>query len=786
MERFPDLMPVIISSMGPTQPRLQQLPTWTEPRLCATLEHLLSNGLEKHRLCIFIDGLDEFDGDYNILLDLVRNLRQSTKVKFCLSSRPYRAFEDEFGSSAMLKLQDLTEPDIRKYVSDKLDQTPPGALQLAYSSFRLKDTVDTIVEKAEGVFLWVNLAVRDQLEGIRNGDDAEQLRERLELLPEEIEELYCQMVQKIDKVYRKEVAHYLQLVLLIGSPSLFGIALAVHKRIDDIVLVSPDIAVSDIRNHCRSTRARITTTCKGFLEVQEDVDLHEWQKFVNGPSSKADYSEERKFSKLLEDRNAPLDQREDLIETKFYTIRTRVDFLHRTAVDFFKDNEQGKGFLKINAPMNPHPRISYVKATLAGLMVFPVPTEGYDVRETIQKIMGGACKAEAETGVAQVALMDLVDRSLAMLCERSTGQPSNLHWCRAWGFPEIFGSSPLKSKFQHNGELKDDGVLTPYPVDFLGFVAWSGLHKYVEHTLDSQSGRQNPTILDHLVSCAVNGLGGNYYESVPESYMKLISALLKRGANPNMEIVGGSMWGSFLRKLYLVWYRHEFGWLWYEDGNILEVRDTWWLGIVQEFLRCGANVNEEVCLNMDNHLLEVVAHSVSSIPLRLGGYQISLQISALSILQHRFANAPNFSEIEDACTASGALSYFECTNISFQVVKSWGDLRWVDTKLSKQQVIRFSQALDEHLRACAGDPLKQHQIYKRLVVALFQELDMEQLYEQACREDDMDGDDGGDDESLQDEGSTTSAISTTPEEGHSHPAPTPQTETLPLRTKHDD
>lgn len=178
VERFPDLMSVIISSMGSTQHRLQQLPTWTEHRLRVTLQHLLSYGLKAYSLCIFIDGLDEFSGDHTVLLDLIRNLRQIKRVKFCLSSRPYQSFKDEFGSSAMLKLQDLTEPDIRRYVSDKLDRAPLRASYVAYSSFKFKDTVDTIVEKAEGVFLWVNLAVRDQLEGIQNGDDVEQLREK--------------------------------------------------------------------------------------------------------------------------------------------------------------------------------------------------------------------------------------------------------------------------------------------------------------------------------------------------------------------------------------------------------------------------------------------------------------------------------------------------------------------------------------------------------------------------------------------------------------------------------
>ena len=735
LDRFPDLIPLTISSMGPTEPRLQQLPTWTEHRLRATLQHLLSYGLKAYSLCIFIDGLDEFSGDHTIPLDLIRDLRQNTRVKFCLSSRPYQSFKNEFESSAMLKLQDLTEPDIRRYVLEKLDGAALKASKIAYSAFDLEHTTDTIVDKAKGIFLWVNLAVRDQIEGIRNADDAEQLRERLDLLPEEIEELYGRMLQKIDKVYRKEVSQYLQLVLQNDRPSLFHIALAVYKRIDDIVMFTPDIAISDIRNHCRLTRNRIATTCKGFLEVQEEIDLQEWQNAVDNPCSEDDHSS-RNFSESLEQQNTPLEQREDLIETKIYQLRTRIEFLHRTAVDFFEDNEQGKNFLETNAPRSSHPKTLYVKAQLAELIIFPVPTNNYDVRKSVREIVKGAYHAETETGVAQLALMDLVDRSLAMLCQRSPGQPSDLHWCRAWGFPGLFGSSPSKPENQYTGEPQHDDILIPYPVDFLGFAAWCGLHKYVEHTLDSQSGRPNPSISDYLLSCTVDGFRYEYRRSAWRPYMKLISALLKRGANPNMENLDGTVWGSFLRNLHSLSYRYLSTSR--EPSEISESLETSCWDTIREFLGSGANVNEKFDLILENIILGFVTHSASSKPLQLAEYRITLHISALSVLQQCFAHALEYSKIEGACIASGASPYFECSKIIFHVEKN-GNHRWVCLNLSKQQMIQFSQDLDQSLRALAGDSFERHQRIEAQVVELFQELDIQRLYQQAGYEEVLQG-----------------------------------------------
>lgn len=772
MDKFPDLMPVLTSAMGPAQNRLQQIPTWTEHRLRATLQQLLSDRLEKYRLCIFIDGLDEFSGDHTILLDLIRSLRQNTRVKFCLSSRPYQSFRDEFGSSVMLKLQDLTEPDIRKYASDKLGRVKRRASQVAHSSFKLEDTVDTIVEKGEGVFLWVNLAVRDQLEGIRNGDDAEQLRERLKLLPEEIEELYGHMLQKIDKVYGKEVAQYLQLILHLNSQSLFGIALAVYKRLDEVVLFSPDITISDIRNHCKFIGTRIATTCKGFLEVQEQSSLHEWQKNVNDPSSTPEAGDvSRNFSrnllKSVEDQRTPLEQRGDLIETKFYQARTRVDFLHRTAVDFFKDNEQGKIFLETNAPINPHPRISYIKAELAYLVVFRVQTEDFEVQRAIRYIMVEAGRVEKETGVAQVALMDLLDRSLAMLSQRSPGQPSDLHWCRAWDIPRAFGLEP-----QQTSQPSNDSILSRYPVDFLGFAAWCGLHKYVEHTLDSQSVRQNPSTIDYLLCCTVNGfvyglrLGTN-------SYMKLVSALLERGANPNTKALEGTVWGSFLQRLYRMCFYTFANWLPSEISELL-VTGCW--GTVRKLVESGANLNEDVCFILSKGLPGSMTHSGTS-TLDLSSYRISLHLSASSVLQQCFANTPVLSEIENACIASGASLYFECTEILFAFWMGC-DRLWVDPRLSEQQLKQFSNALDRNLRASAGKAWERRSVFNHQIVELFQELDIDQLCEQTRRKDDEDEDEDEDsDEVSSDEWSTTSSGSTTPEvERSSHPVSISQAE----------
>ena len=715
LERFPDLMPILAESIGPCQHGLRQLPAWTEQRLCATLQNLFSVGLAQCRLCIFIDGLDEFHGDHVTLLNLISKFREITRVKFCLSSRPYSPFKHELSSSPMLKLQDLTEPDIRRYVADKLEGAPLKASWVPYSSSKIEHLVDTIVQKAEGVFLWVRLAVRDQLEGIRNGDDAKQLRERLQILPTEIEEVYSHMLHGIDKVYRKEVAQYVRLVLDVKHGwSLSEIALAEHKRIDDILLFSEEISIRDVCQHCKSVGERLAATCKGFIEVRVWEANEELQR-----------DDAQMFSKSLEDRNIPPEQREELREMKSLQYSTRVEFLHRTAFDFFNDNEQGKEFLKIHTIVNTHPQVLYVKALLAHLRILPVSKDNTDLQYSIESIMRNASVAEEATGVAQPVLMELIDRCITLLWEHSPGKPSNLPWYRTWVKPldypfsekEIFRprAKVLRATRPVNYQLS-----IPQRADFLGLAARYGLDKYIQHMLDLQSRKWESGTADYLLRCSAGGLLDDRAEP---PHLKLIAALLKRGADPNMGFLEGTLWGLFLYRLHshsLFTYKENF--IYIEDWRFFELI-KYWSNTAKAFLESGANVHENIySIFFDYKSIEGEAISEISPHFRMAAYGIEFCLSTRSVMQWAFAKEPDFFKIEDLLIASGATLHLECTHLMCEVVK--GEVKkWVVLEPSEQQL--------HQLISICEQGLLQRSTLDRLVHETIQNTDMDQLFEQA-------------------------------------------------------
>jgi hypothetical protein len=58
---------------------------------------LIEQQLIPAKICLFVDGLDEYDGDHTEIADLFQTVVLSQDVKVCLSSRPLHTFETDSG-----------------------------------------------------------------------------------------------------------------------------------------------------------------------------------------------------------------------------------------------------------------------------------------------------------------------------------------------------------------------------------------------------------------------------------------------------------------------------------------------------------------------------------------------------------------------------------------------------------------------------------------------------------------------------------------------------------------
>ncbi|RAL60236.1 hypothetical protein DID88_000016 [Monilinia fructigena] len=186
--------------------------TLTYPEVSAVFEEIISQDTVKFKMCLFIDGLDEYDDNKDNIIDFVVKLSLSPMVKLCVSSRPLLEFGDAFSSYPSLKLQDLTVSDIEKYVSDNLAANTHYQILASREPTKAPALVHELVHKADGVFLWVKLVTQSLISGMRNRDTISDLRRRLDDIPGDLEDLYSHMLSYIHPFYLRHASRLFQIV----------------------------------------------------------------------------------------------------------------------------------------------------------------------------------------------------------------------------------------------------------------------------------------------------------------------------------------------------------------------------------------------------------------------------------------------------------------------------------------------------------------------------------------------------------------------------------------------
>jgi hypothetical protein len=339
------------------------MPVWTRKRLESSLKFVVNKISQP--VCLFIDGLDEFDEGEEDLLELISALQSRPSVKICLSSRPSRCFVSAFESSAQLKLQDLTRRAIKIYVDDRLHADHRMERLLQEDSRRGSRLIGDVITKADGVFLWVELAVKHLLKGLTNKDDWETMEHRLHLLPKGIENLFTVMWSRLgedQKLYHKEAALYFRLILK-QEMSLLQFLIATNKNLqsDLLDLTSTPPGTEDFISMCEKVEDRVLTRCAGLLEVDHlDGDETDGDKTdgdetdgdeTDGDETDGDETDGDETDHEESDPDqANQDKTEDDPRLEYLNMKPQLRFIHRTARDFLLNTSEGRIILGGNAP----------------------------------------------------------------------------------------------------------------------------------------------------------------------------------------------------------------------------------------------------------------------------------------------------------------------------------------------------------------------------------------------------------------------------------------------------
>jgi hypothetical protein len=241
------------------------------------LEAILFRALVLHKkgACIFVDGMDEIDpadGPFD-LLELVKRilaLPDTKGLKVCVSSRPESSFKLGLDPYPKLRLQDLTKQDVEIFAKD----FTRNKCSFGLSGIDETEFVQEIVSKANGVFLWVSLALKSLQRGLTNGDDPTKLMERLRALPSDLAKLYDEMLKRQGddrELYRKEAATLFNIFMFLSesvAANLFLYAVAVDPTLRDLLLENRSPLSSNIlSNSLLCVDRTIASRCAGILEL---------------------------------------------------------------------------------------------------------------------------------------------------------------------------------------------------------------------------------------------------------------------------------------------------------------------------------------------------------------------------------------------------------------------------------------------------------------------------------------------------------------------------------------
>ncbi|KAI1123050.1 hypothetical protein F5Y10DRAFT_286565 [Nemania abortiva] len=246
---------------------------WSTAELRHALDLVTSAEIDV-KVCFFIDGLDEYNGDHLEVSDELLRLSKLKNIKCCISSRPWNVFNDAFGQdrSQHLCLHNLTKRDIRHYVHDRLTPHPRWQRLVDHAVYD-SHLIEYITEKSKGVFLWVALVTDRLRNGLTNDDDLSDLSNRLAGFPSDLESFFDHILQGVEPFYHEKMAGTLRLARAAEKP--LGILFyefhdAEYRDNEYFLRVKRSQLDREPETVQDRVQRRLDAYCKGLLEVHDD------------------------------------------------------------------------------------------------------------------------------------------------------------------------------------------------------------------------------------------------------------------------------------------------------------------------------------------------------------------------------------------------------------------------------------------------------------------------------------------------------------------------------------
>ena len=237
---------------------------WDYETLKTLLKSLVSVR-RKRPVYLILDAVDESnESDRRDILDLLRALcstRSKCVIKIFVASRPLGSLEVMNGQDLnRICLQDQTQSDITHFVRKSLEGL--------HFELALHTVTEYIVENADGVFLWVKLAINELVRWIGEGLSEAEISTHIQRLPTELESFYELMLSRMqeneqDLPIQRRLLH---LVLFCQRP------LEVDELLQALAFQRNNgtgfAPLTEIQRHTPSER-RIISAGGNFIEIKD-------------------------------------------------------------------------------------------------------------------------------------------------------------------------------------------------------------------------------------------------------------------------------------------------------------------------------------------------------------------------------------------------------------------------------------------------------------------------------------------------------------------------------------
>ncbi|KAB8243445.1 hypothetical protein BDV35DRAFT_362798 [Aspergillus flavus] len=262
LKRFPQLIPHIFPGTSTAFQALPQDINLPQCRLeeakVAFMKLVALPATSNHRICLFIDGLDEYQGD---------SLDHEFMESFNCCPRQ------------QIQLHQLTQSDIREYCLAMMKKD--RNFERIKESYR--ELAENIVLRADGVFLWARLATRSFLGGVGYRDSPQTLRKKLAAIPEDMKTLFDNMLGGVDSSAREEADKLLLIASELPYPCIPAVLFSWLDDLHDVTfpyrVQGTGYSEKYLKNRVDIVRSKIDSLSKGLLELHTEPDTEGCGKY---------------------------------------------------------------------------------------------------------------------------------------------------------------------------------------------------------------------------------------------------------------------------------------------------------------------------------------------------------------------------------------------------------------------------------------------------------------------------------------------------------------------------